>query len=79
MRLSIDMNLTPLQLAESFIEMTDEQQAQVFIEIAKPSMNWTALQRMNQWFSVGRHLRDCSCSNDGARELVIEIADGVKP
>lgn len=78
MKLTVDIALTPRQLAIAFADMGDEEQAQVFIEVADIARTWTGT-TFAQWFSVGRHLRDCGCSTDDARELVLEIAKGIGP
>ena len=77
MKLSMDVQLTPMQLAEAFCEMSDERQAQFFIDVARISATWSGGAGM-QWFSVGRHLRNCECSTEEARDLVMEIAEAVK-
>ena len=68
--------LTPAEVAEAFLELNDDGEAQVFIEIARLTKDWPARGAM-QWLAVGRHLRDCSCSNDLARDVVLGIADGI--
>lgn len=72
------------KLAEIFAHMTDEQQAQFFIEAAAISATW-GWKAEGQWIGVGGHLRNCECSTEGARELIRNIAyelehstDGVK-
>jgi hypothetical protein len=78
-KLTLDFKPTPAQIAEAFCEMNDEQQAQFFIEVARIGASWETPGNVMQWFSVGRHLRDCACSTDQARELVRDIAYGVGP
>lgn len=77
MKLEVRVSLTPRQVAEAFCEMDDEKQAQFFIEAAAIAATWTGSD-FPQWLFVGRHLRDCDCSNDDARALVQDIADGMK-
>lgn len=77
LKLDVEITLTPRQLAEAFCAMNDEQQAQVFVETASISSTWkTDLGGGWQWWSVGRHLATCDCSNRDAREIVREIARG---
>lgn len=78
MILSIPIKLTPEQVAQAFCELDDDEEAQVFIEIAKIADSWPIRGAM-QWFNVGRHLRDCKCSNDLARDVVLGIWDGLQP
>jgi hypothetical protein len=62
--------------AQWFAHLTDEQQADFFVAVAKISSTWP-YGGGSQWWYVGRHLRDCSCSTDEARELVREIGRGI--
>lgn len=68
------------KLAEIFCGMDDEQQAQFFIECTKLAGNWKhpAHSQDQQWWSVGKHLGECTCSTDAAREMIHSIADGIK-
>jgi len=70
------VTLTPAEVAEAFAELSDDDQAQVFIEIARMTKGWP-LRGAMQWHAVGRHLRDCPCSSDDARDVVSGIADGM--
>jgi hypothetical protein len=73
--------LEPTHLARAFCDLTDEGQAQVIIEIAKIIDNeWPGGVDCNgQMRMVGRHLRDCSCSNESARSVIREIMSGIEP
>lgn len=77
MKLSLDVKLTPAQLAEAFCDLDDELQAQFFIEVARIASTWAPGNFM-QWHSVGRHLRDCPCSTLEAVDLVREIAEATQ-
>lgn len=77
MKLGIDIALTPAQVAEAFCDLNDEDQAQVFVEIAKIASAWPGGVTGTQFFMVGRHLRDCECSTEEARDVVREIASGL--
>lgn len=65
----VDLNV----LADVFSNMTDDEQAQFFIEVAKRFKSWGP-----GWTSqaqyIGAHLKNCSCSTDEARELIENIA-----
>jgi len=75
-KLSVDVVLSVEQLAASFAELTDDQQAQFFIEVARLAAAWGP-GNFQQWLNVGRHLKECECSTDDARELVRDIAAGL--
>lgn len=79
MKLTVDATLTPDILAQAFCEMNDEAQAQFFIEVANIAATWKSeFGPGQQWFMVGRHLRDCGCSNEAARQVVTAIAEGIE-
>jgi hypothetical protein len=65
--------LTLKDLANGFANLNDDAQARFLVEVAKIASEWPSPQVM-QWFLVGRHLRDCECSTELAREMVCEIA-----
>ena len=72
------VQLTPAEVAKAFLELNDDDEAQVFIEIARLTKDWPMRGAM-QWRAIGQHLRDCACSNDLARDVVQGIADGIAP
>ena len=78
-KIEIDIKPDSRWLAEIFCEYNDEEQAQFFIEVAKIASSWTK-QKFSysgqQWFMVGRHLKDCSCSTKEARDLILDIYSG---
>ena len=79
MRLVVDRKLTPAEIAEAWCELTDEDQAQFFIEAARIAKSW-AKDRYSagatmQWSRIGGHLRTCPCSTHEARMMVADIAD----
>jgi hypothetical protein len=78
MILSHTVTLTPAEVAEAFLELNDDDEAQVFIEIARLTKDWPMRGAM-QWRAIGQHLRDCVCSNDLARDVVLGISDGMAP
>ena len=75
MILQHSVQLTPAEVAEAFLELSDDDEAQVFIEIARLTKDWPHRGAI-QWQAVGRHLRDCACSSDAARDVVTGIAEG---
>ncbi len=79
MKLSVDLKLTPEQLAEAFCDLNDEQQAQFFIEAARIGETWPTKHggASVQWYKIGKHLQTCECSTDDARSMVRDIHDGV--
>lgn len=78
MKLTVETTLEPRQLAELFCALTDEEQAQFFIEAASVAREtFTPMGPWWQWTKVGEHLRDCTCSTDDGRQMVRDIADGI--
>lgn len=75
--ITIDVVLTPQQIAAAFAGLSDDDQAQVFIEVARLAAEWPP-GNLDQWYAVGRHLATCKCSTDEARVLVQRIADGAR-
>ena len=62
-----------------FAGLSDEQQADFFVAVAKASQKWECQGHWaTQYWLVGRHLRDCACSTDEARELVQELGTGLR-
>jgi hypothetical protein len=72
-KVALDLEL----VAAWFCELNDEQQADFFIKVSSKADEWSHHQN-SQWYLVGRHLRDCSCSNRIAREMVQSISEGTK-
>ena len=82
MRVQAEVEMNPRMLAEAFCELGDEHQAQFFIECAAIAAEWTDARGnpswpSSQWYSVGAHLRNCTCSSDDARDMVDTIARAV--
>ena len=77
----MEIDLDIKTAAKWFSGLDDEQQADFIIQVAEEAKQWTG--GMGHWtyqfWLVGRHLRDCSCSTYEARDLVEQIADGLKP
>jgi hypothetical protein len=78
-RLSVDVDLTPAMLAESFCQLDDESQTQFFVEVAKILATWSTLHREMQTHYIANHLAGCECSSDGARWFVREIGRVIGP
>lgn len=72
----VRVDVTPAMLAQAFAAMSDEDQAQFFIDVAAVAETWGP-GNFPQWFAVGRHLAKCECSNEQARQLVEDIAGGI--
>lgn len=66
------------KLAEIFANLDDDAQAQFFVHVAKIMMGWDGLAPMlSQAQFIGAHLRNCKCSTNEARELIINIAHAI--
>lgn len=63
--------------AQWFADMMDEDQAQFFIEVGKLSKDWPNLNQ--QWWYVGRHLRDCDCSTPEAKDIINTLHEAMQP
>ena len=70
------VEFTPRLLAEVFADMSDEAQAQFFIDLAEIAATWR-LDPHPQWFLIGRHLRTCSCATEASRDVVDGIHRGM--
>lgn len=76
-RLSIEL------AAQWFAGLTDDEQAQFFVEVCKEAEKWPRGKGVNfgpshQWWLIGSHLRNCECSSDAAREMVRSMHDGLE-
>jgi len=78
LNVTVDVPLTLDQLAGLFVELDDDSQAQFFVKVAALMQTWTPHERNTQAFYIGRHLRDCACSTDDARELIEEIRESMQ-
>lgn len=80
MKVEAEVAMTPLLLAQAFEGMADEEQAQFFIEVHKLANEWDSNPdaQHSQWYLVGKHLRDCSCSDEGTRDMIRSIARGAR-
>lgn len=71
-----EIDLTPQIFASWFCHLDDEQQADVFIAIAKEAESFPNYQGY-QWYLVGRHLKTCACSTTEARNMIEELNNGL--
>jgi len=74
---TLTIGLDMATVAAWFSELTDEQQADFFIEVAERTEGW-AVRPESQWLRVGGHLRNCECSTDSARELIRNLHYGLE-
>lgn len=73
MKIEVDINFTPRQLAERFCDLNDDEQTRFFGEVAQIMSTWKAHERDLQIQFIGSHLVDCECGSEGARELIAGI------
>lgn len=61
-----------------FASLSDEDQSQFFVQVFEATKNWPkgAWNHTQQWFLVGRHIAECECSSDGAREVLEALWEG---
>jgi hypothetical protein len=66
-------------VAQWFCGLNDEAQADFFIAVARQAEgeHWPSDQG-NQWWLVGKHLVTCACGTDEARNMVIELNNGLR-
>lgn len=64
------------ELALLFADMTDDDQAQFFVEVAKIMETWGPQKHMQAYY-IGRHLATCTCSSFEARELIENIHEAI--
>jgi hypothetical protein len=76
-KLEATVELSPLILAETFSAMSDEDQAQFFIEAAHIFYSWGDANASMQRHLIAGHLVTCSCSNDEARYFVEDLAESL--
>ncbi len=76
-QMEMEVDLTPEQLGELWANLNDDAQARFFVSAAKIIDSWEN-PIINQMHAVGRHLVDCTCSTEGAREIILNIVDGMK-
>lgn len=72
---TVEVQLTVPQLAAAFADLTDDDQAQVIIEVARIASEWDGW--LTQWYAVGEHLRTCTCATPEARDLILKIVRGM--
>ena len=70
---TVDVSMTVEQLAGLFVDLDDDSQAKFFVEVARLMQSWKPHERDMQLLYIGRHLRDCGCSTDDARDLLRNI------
>jgi hypothetical protein len=73
----VEVDITPELLGQLFADMDDDAQCRFFVAAAEVASKWAGDWR-GQFYAVGGHLRNCSCSSEEARELVRTIAHGVE-
>lgn len=74
---SVKVEVTIEKLAELFANLDDDSQCKFFVEVAKYASIWEHHQS-DQWFRVGSHLKNCSCSTNEARDMIELIYHGME-
>jgi hypothetical protein len=72
MKVTVDVQLSPAELAMSFCAMTDDEQAQFFSGIAAIMDKWPAHARLMQLSFIGQHVNECQCG-EGAAGLIADL------
>jgi TorA maturation chaperone TorD len=73
----VEVDITPELLGQLFADMDDDAQCKFFVAAAEVASKWEANWE-GQFYAVGGHLRNCSCSTEDARDLVRSIARGLE-
>lgn len=63
--------------AQWFANLDDDQQCKFFVEVARIAKAWPGAQNI-QWYNVGSHLKNCTCSSADARSMIETIYDGMQ-
>ena len=71
--IDLDVKVT----AKWFAELSDDEQAEFFIEAARIMSAWPHGMD-NQLYYIGGHLRHCPCSTDEARTMITNLAHWVE-
>lgn len=75
----VQIDLTLELAAQFFAGLDDDQQCKFFVEVARIAKEWKGgFGADHQWFAVGSHLRNCSCSTEEARVMIETIAHGLQ-
>lgn len=72
------VDVTPEVVAGMFADMDDDSQVQFFVHVAALFATFKSLGGDWQIHAIGKHLAECECSSEGARDWVIALADAVK-
>ncbi len=62
----------------AYATLSRDQRMDLLADVAALMQTWTPHERNMQAFYIGRHLRDCACSTDDARELIEEIRESMQ-
>lgn len=73
MKTTVEIDLSPRDIAELFCAWTDEEQTQFFHDVADVMAKWAPSARDSQIEFIGRHISDCACGGEGARAFVADL------
>jgi hypothetical protein len=73
-----EIELTIEMAAKWFAELDDDSQAKFFVAVTEHAKSWPRHQD-SQWWEVGRHLRNCECSTNEARDMIGTIHNAMQP
>lgn len=59
--------------AKWFAGLSDEDWCAFFVAVADQSVVWGPGLESSMYWAVGRHLRECECSSEGARAMLHDI------
>jgi hypothetical protein len=73
------IKLEAQDVAELFCDLDDDSQAQFFVHVAATMKAWPepGAGEMQKWY-IGRHLAQCDCVTEDAREWIADLAETIQ-
>lgn len=62
--------MTSQEMAKWWCELSDDEQAKFFVEVAIILDSWGTNKGADQLHYIGRHLQQCECSTPGSRSVI---------
>jgi hypothetical protein len=71
----MELVLSTEEIAKAFCDLDDDAQAQFFVHVAADMAKWGGGKGAMQIFYIGKHLQECECSTEEARDWVKDLAE----
>ena len=78
MDVTVYLRLSVRQIAQAFCKLDDDEQAKFLVCVGDIMKAWGAGKLETQCFNIGRHLVNCACSTQEARDVVQAMANGME-